>query len=67
MFGWKEWNKHLLYMQKSPINILDIGIGNGETLEQFSQVFLEHNKESLYYGIKTNKKDIKSDLLITYS
>lgn len=64
MFGWKEWDKNILYLQKSSIKILDIGIGNGETMEKFSQVFLEHNKESVYYGIKTNKKDFKSETLL---
>lgn len=64
MFGWKEWDKNLLPIPKIPIKILDIGIGNGETMEKFSQVFLEHNKESVYYGIKTNKKDFKSETLL---
>jgi hypothetical protein len=67
MFGWKEWDKNILYLQKSSIKILDIGIGNGETMEKFSQVFLEHNKESVYYGIKTNKKDFKSETLLDTS
>ena len=48
MFGWKEWDKNLMYMKGNPVKILEIGIGKGETMDKFSQVFLESNKESEY-------------------
>lgn len=61
MFGWKEWDKNLLHMKGNPVKILEIGIGKGETMDKFSQVFLEHNKEAEYYGIHTFKKDLDSE------
>lgn len=61
MFGWKEWDKNLMYMKGNPVKILEIGIGKGETMDKFLQVFLEHNKESEYYGIHTFKKDLDSE------
>jgi len=61
MFGWKEWDKNLLHMKGNPVKILDIGIGKGEAMDKFSQVFLEHNKEAEYYGIHTFKKDLDSE------
>lgn len=65
MFGWKEWDKNLLYMKGNPIKILEIGIGKGETMEKFTQIFLESNKEAEYYGIHTFKKDLDSEQSIT--
>ena len=65
MFGWKEWDKNLLYMKGNPIKILEIGIGKGETMEKFTQIFLESNKKAEYYGIHTFKKDLDSDQSIT--
>jgi hypothetical protein len=61
MFGWKEWDKNLLHMKGNPVKILEIGIGKGETMEKFTQIFLESNKEAEYYGIHTFKKDLDSE------
>jgi hypothetical protein len=52
-FELKEWNNYLLHFKDEPIKILEIGIDNGNVLQQFIDVFLDSNENSKYYGIDT--------------
>jgi len=53
MFGWKQWDKHLLHFKSKDIDILEIGVFKGYAMEKFAKVFLETNKNAEYYGIDT--------------
>ena len=52
-FQSNEWNNYLLHFKDQPINILEIGIDDGNVLQQFIDVFLKSNENTQYYGIDT--------------
>jgi len=52
-FESNEWNNYLLHFKDQPINILEIGIDDGNVLQQFIDVFLKSNENTQYYGIDT--------------
>jgi len=58
---WKEWEKYIIYLTSHPINILEIGIGNGESMKKIVDLFITNNNKSKYYGIdEWNTYGIKS-------
>ena len=52
-FQSNEWNNYLLHFKDQPINILEIGIDDGNVLQQFIDIFLKSNENTQYYGIDT--------------
>jgi len=53
MFGWTQWDKHLLKFKDKQVNILEIGVYKGDAMQKFAQVFLDNEPNSHYYGIDT--------------
>ncbi len=53
MFGWTQWDIHLAKFKNKQVNILEIGVYKGDAMQKFTQVFLDSEPESHYYGIDT--------------
>lgn len=48
---WSQWQEYLSYLTSNPVKILEIGIGNGDSMKKIVKLFIANNNKSKYYGI----------------